>query len=248
MASTVNPNTIVCLTAPDSVGAEAYRTLRTNITMRGLGKPVQLINIISANAQEAKTTTAVNLAIVYAQLGKKVLLIDLDLRLASIHKKLGIKNISGITDVVTNNRKFEDVVIHHMDNLDVLLSGVKIDFTSELVQSAALRDFLESMKNIYDVIIVDCPPVNLVTDGLIASTYCDGTLMCIASGYDEKRELEKAKEALENVGANVLGVVMTRMPEGKKYYSYKYKYGYGYHSSSSKSKKKNTFFGGKRIL
>ena len=217
---------IVSLTNPESVSAEAYRTLRTNIMMREFDKPMRVINIVSANAQEAKTTTAINLACVYGQLGKKTLLIDLDLRLPSIHKKLKLKNQNGITDVLNKKTKFKDAVIHYKNTFDILLSGTKMPFTSEFIQSKALVEFLEESKNIYDVIIIDCPPVNLVPDGLITSTYCDGTIMCIASGYDESKELERAKESLVNAKVNVLGVVMTRMPEGKKYYNYKYSYGY----------------------
>lgn len=231
-------NEIVCLTRPDSVYAEAYRTLRTNISMREFDRPIQVINVISANAHEAKTTTAVNLAVVYAQLDMKVLLVDLDLRCPSIHKKLGIKNTAGITNVLTNKRPFEKAVVRYKDMFDVLLSGSKTPFTSELIQSRSLKDFIIRMRSLYDVIIIDCPPVNPVSDGLIAASYCDGTIMCVASGYDEQKELENAKESLENVGANVLGVVMTRMPEKKKKY-YKYGgYGYGHKNSSGKGEKK----------
>lgn len=229
---------IVCLTRPDSVYAEAYRTLRTNISMREFDKPVEVINVISANAHEAKTTTAINLAVVYAQLDLRVLLIDLDLRLPSVHKKLSLKNNAGITNVLTSKRPLEKTVIRYKDLFDVLLSGSKMPFTSEFIQSHALRDFILKMRSEYDIIIIDCPPANLVSDGLIASKYCDGTLFCVASGYDEQRDLEEAKTALENVGANVLGVVMTRMPEARnKYYKYG-GYGYGHKNSSGKGGRK----------
>ena len=115
-----------------------------------------------------------------------------------------------------------------------------VTYASEFIQSDKLKNYLHELGQKYDVVIVDCPPVNLVPDGLIASTYCDGTLFCLSSGASERKELEKAKEALESVKATVLGIVMTRMPTTKKYYSYKYKYGYGYygHSESKKKKKK----------
>ena len=84
------------------------------------------------------------------------------------------------------------------------------------------------------MIIIDCPPVNLVTDGVVASAFCDGTVFCVASGYNDKRDIEHAKEVMDNAKVNVLGVVMTHMPIGKKYY--KYNYGYGYTSSESVKK------------
>lgn len=229
---------IISMSNPESVVAEAFRTLRTNIMMREFDKPIQVINITSANAQEGKTTTAINLAAVYGQLGKKTLLIDMDLRLPSVHKKLGLKNMRGLSDVVTGKAPIEKTIIHYKNTFDVLLSGTKMPFASEFIQSEALKRFLEGLREIYDVIILDCPPINLVTDGLIASSYCDGTLLCIASETDEKGELLKARESLENISANVIGVVMTKVSNtGKKYkYDYGYTYGYGHKSSGKKGR------------
>lgn len=243
MAAKKNLCEIVSITQPNSLAAEAYRTLRTNISMREFEKPIRTINIVSTNAQEAKTTTAVNLAAVYGQLGKKVLLIDLDLRLPSVHKKLCVKNKNGITDVLSKKCSEEKAIFSYKGMFDVLLSGSKTPYASEFIQSDALKKYLKKKQDSYDIIIIDCPPVNLVPDGLIASTYCDGTLFCIASGADEPKEIEKAKEALDNIGASVLGVVMTRMPENKKYYNkyggkygYAYTYGYGHGHNSGKGR------------
>lgn len=215
---------IIAIEERDSASAEAYRSLRTNISMREFDKDIRVINCVSSDAQEGKTTTALNLAAVYAQLGKKVLLIDLDLRLPSVHKKLGLKNVAGITDIITKNAKLENATIKYQGLFDIILSGSKMPFASEFIQSNALESFISSMREAYDIVIIDCPPVNLVVDGIIISKYCDGTLLCVASGADEARDLLKAKESLEGVGANVIGVVMTKMPEGKHYYKYRYGY------------------------
>lgn len=209
---------VISIEQPESVIAEEYRTLRTNISMREFDKPMKLINVVSANAQEGKTTTALNLAAVYGQLNKKVLLIDLDLRLPTIHKKLGLKNNVGIADILINKNKLEDSIVNYKECFDVLLSGTKTPFTSELVQSESLRSFLDDVKNRYDIVIVDCPPVNLVSDGIIVSKYCDGTIFCVATNHDERKELEHAKELIDNVGINVIGVVMTYAEPKKHYY------------------------------
>lgn len=218
----VSPNLITVL-EPDSAAAEAYRILRTNITMRDFEKSIKVINVISSREQEAKSTTVLNLAYVYTQLKKRVLVIDLDLRLPSIHKKLNVRNKYGVTNVVASSASFEEAVIHYMPNLDILLSGTKIPFASEFIQSKSFKRFIAKVREVYDLVIIDSPPVNLVTDGMITATVADGTILCIASNHNEKRELERCKEQLEQMNVNVLGIVMTRMPVNKKYgYSYSY--------------------------
>lgn len=219
---------LVTILQPESAVAEAYKTLRTNLSLKEFDKELKVINIISSTAQESKTTTALNLAYVYSQLGKNVLVIDMDLRLPTVHRKLRLKNKLGVTDVVARKCNFNDAVIHYAPHLDVLLSGTKTPYASEFVQSKTFKDFINACKNVYDVIIVDCPPISLVTDGMIISTYADGTILCIASGKSERKELERMKDQLNQFNVNVVGIVMTRMPISKKKYYNDYGYGYGY--------------------
>ena len=228
----INKDLITLIDSEDPA-SESYRALRTNILMRQFEKPMQVINVISTSAQEGKSTTILNLAVVFAQLGKKVLVIDLDLRLPSIHKKLKIKNQKGVTDVLNKNVLFGDVVISYAQNLDVLTSGTKIPYAAEFVQSQTLQDFISSLRKHYDIILLDCPPVGLVTDGVIISNYCDGTLLVIASGHNDKKDLLRTKDLLDQMKTNVIGIVMSMMPVGKKYYSYAYRY-----SDSGKKRKR----------
>ena len=204
----INKDLITLIDSEDPA-SESYRALRTNILMRQFEKPMQVINVISTSAQEGKSTTILNLAVVFAQLGKKVLVIDLDLRLPSIHKKLKIKNQKGVTVL------FGDVVISYAQNLDVLTSGTKIPYAAEFVQSQTLQDFINSLRKHYDIILLDCPPVGLVTDGVIISNYCDGTLLVIASGHNDKKDLLRTKDLLDQMKTNVIGIVMSMMPVGK---------------------------------
>lgn len=219
---------LVTILQPESAVAEAYKTLRTNLSLKEFDKELKVINIISSTAQESKSTTTLNLAYVYSQLEKRVLVIDMDLRLASVHKKLKLKNKLGVTDVVTRKCKFSDAVIHYTSNLDVLLSGTKTPYASEFVQSKVFREFIEACKKGYDIVLIDCPPINLVTDGMIVSTCCDGTVLCVAHGKSERKELEHTKDQLKQFKVNVVGIVMTRMPISKKKYYNDYGYGYGY--------------------
>lgn len=236
---------LITLIDPENVTSEAFRILRTNISLKDFDSKLKVINVISTTAQESKSTTVLNLGYVFSQLGKKVLIMDLDLRLPSIHKKLRLKNKNGITDVIAKNIDFNDAVIHYTQKMDVILSGTKNPYASELIQSKSFSNILDSLKEAYDMILIDCPPVGLVTDGVITSTLCDGTIMCIASGKNDKKDLEKTRDLIKQFNVNILGIVMTRMPVAKKYYSKygynKYGYGYGtYGSSSDKKEKKKT--------
>ena len=229
---------LITLIDPDAPASESYRTLRTNILMRNFDRDMKIINIISATAQEGKTTCVLNLAMVYAQLQKKVLVIDLDLRMPTIHKKLKLKNKKGISDIIGHQAEFEEVVLQPYENVDVITAGTKIPFASEFIQSNALKEFIEERKKEYDLILLDCPPVGLVTDGIVAASYCDGTILVCASNRNDRKELLRVKDQLEQTQVNVIGIVMTMMPVQRKYYnSYSYRYSDSQKKPATKKKK-----------
>ena len=231
---------LITILDPESSASEAYRILRTNILMRNFDRDMKVINIISTTAQEGKTTCVLNLAMVYAQLQKKVLVIDLDLRMPTIHKKLKLKNKKGISDIIGHQADFEEVVLQPYENVDVITAGTKISFASEFIQSNALKEFIEERKKEYDLILLDCPPVGLVTDGIVAASYCDGTILVCASNRNDRKELLRVKDQLEQTQVNVIGIVMTMMPVQRKYYN---SYGYRYSDTQKKitqKKKKNS--------
>ena len=226
---------MVTIKEPESAAAEAFRILRTNISLRDFDGKIKVINVISSVTSESKSTTIANLAYVYSQMEKKVLLIDLDLRASSLHKKLRLKNNVGVSEVLSNACLFQDAVINYAPNLDVLLAGKKNPYASELLESKAFKNFLAAVKDVYDLVLLDCPPVGIVSDGIIVSSMCDGTLLCVASNVVDKKELEHTRDLLNNIeGINVLGIVMTRTERSKKYYGSSYGYGYGYGNSKKK--------------
>lgn len=231
---------LITLTEPNSPASEAYRSLRTNIMMRDFENNIKLINIASSSAQEGKSTTLLNLAIVFAQLNKRVLVVDLDLRLPTIHKKLKIRNKKGITDLVANQSTFNESVIHYMNNLDVITAGSKIPFASEFLQSTALKRKLQLFKEEYDIVLLDCPPIGVVTDGVIVSQECDGTLLVVACNQNERKELTRIKEQLDQMNVNLLGIVMTKAPISRKYDAYN-SYGYTYNGTKKSSKHKKSY-------
>ncbi|SJZ77419.1 CpsD/CapB family tyrosine-protein kinase [Anaerorhabdus furcosa] len=214
---------------------EAYRALRTNIMYKNFDAPIKVINITSATQGEGKSTTCLNLAVVFSQLNKKVLVMDLDLRIPTIHKKLRIRNTMGITDLLNGRATVDNVVKPVFKNIDVITTGTKIIYHSEFIQSTALMNFIERMKDEYDIILLDCPPVGIVTDALIVSKYSDGTILVCESDKNDKKTLIRVKYQFDEVESKVLGVVITKADFGKKYYSH---YNYQYQPKARKRKKK----------
>ncbi len=220
---------LVTLKAPKSPVAEAYRTLRTNIQFSSFDNKVKTIVITSSGPAEGKTTTSCNLAITTSQAGKRTILLDCDMRNPKIHKVFEISNQTGLSDVLIGETNFyEAVQKSEIDNLYVLPSGTRPPNPAELLASEKMKKFLESLKETYDYIIIDTPPIIMVTDAQILSKYADGCLLVIASAEADKNAVIKAKELLEKVDAKILGVVLNKLDTSRKgYYGHYYNYYYG---------------------
>jgi len=213
---------------PKSPIAEAYRTLRTNIEFSSIDKELQTIVITSSGAGEGKSTTAVNLAYAFVQGGKKVLLIDADLRRPMIHKRFEISNRCGLSSVLIGERTIEDCV-QSIENLELITSGPIPPNPSEMLGSNKMKELLEGLKEDYDYIIIDSPPVGFVTDSALLSAAVDGTILTVAIEETEKKAASYAKMQLTRVNANILGVVLTKIPQKNSgYYKYHYASYYKY--------------------
>lgn len=212
---------------PKSPISEAYRTLRTNIQFSNFDEKLSAIVITSPGPSEGKSTTAANLALTLAETGSKVLLIDCDLRKPSIHKKFNISNHRGLSNLLIGQYKFTDVAQKYTDKLCILTSGTIPPNPSEMLSSKKMKLFLDEAKTTFNYIILDAPPVIAVTDAQILSTMTDGVLLVIAAGQAEITEAQKAKELLEHVNANILGVVLNKaeVSKNKNYGYYHYYYG-----------------------
>jgi capsular exopolysaccharide synthesis family protein len=220
---------IVTLKHPKSPITEAYRTLRTNIQFSSFDKKIKTIVITSTGPGEGKTTTSSNLAVAMAQGGHKTLILDCDLRKPRIHRVFNISNQIGLSNLLIGEKKFEEVV-HKTEvyNLFVLTSGVKPPNPSELLASSKMQNLIEMLKESYDYVIIDTPPVIMVTDAQILSKYADGCLIVVSSGESDKIAAQRAKELLQKVDANILGVVLNKLDTSKKgHYEYYYQYYYG---------------------
>ena len=179
---------------------EAYRTARTNIifSLADSEDRCKSICVTSANASEGKTTTTLNLAITFAQTGSKVLLIDADLRKPKIHQYLGVVKSDGLTTILSKQKSFEDVVYHNLrPGLDCLTSGSIPPNPAELLGSESMGELMKKLNKEYDYILIDTPPVTVVTDAVALSSYVSGILLIVREGYTYYESIDQALTLLK---------------------------------------------------
>lgn len=226
---------LITQSRPQSQMAESYRALRTSLLLTSLGTPPKVILITSALPEEGKTTTSINCAIVLAQKGTRVLLIDADLRRPSIHKTLGMGPRAGLSNVLTGAITLQEATIRSaiLPNLFVLPAGTPPPNPAELLASAEMKDVLAKLREQYDHIVVDTPPTLSVTDAVIMSTRADAVVLVIRSGQTTKQALRRARDILMQVNARVCGVLLNAVnlnsPDYHYYYEYQGKYGERYY-------------------
>jgi protein-tyrosine kinase len=220
---------------PKSPISEAYRVLRTNIQYSSIDRPLKTIVVTSSGPMEGKTTTVSNLAVAFAQSGSKVLLVDGDLRKPKIHKVFWSANETGLTNfLAAHDDHMKYIRQSAVPNLDILPSGTIPPNPSELLSSNSMKNFINNVKEAYDLIIIDSPPVGSVTDASIISTYVDGTILVVNSGKVAIDALKKTRELLEKVNANIIGVVLNNVDKKARG---SYYYQYYYYDDSGKKKK-----------
>jgi exopolysaccharide transport family protein len=226
---------LVTQSRPQSQMAESYRALRTSLLLTSLGAPPKVILVTSALPQEGKTTTSINCAIVLAQKGTRVLLIDADLRRPGIHKTLGIGPRTGLSNVLTGSTTLSQAVVRSgvLPSLFVLPAGTPPPNPAELLASSNMKDVLAELSEQYDHIVVDTPPTLSVTDAVVMSTRADAVVLVIRSGQTTKQALRRARDILMQVNARVCGVLLNAVdltsPDYYYYYEYQGKYGQRYY-------------------
>jgi polysaccharide biosynthesis transport protein len=230
---------LVTQVRPQSQMAESYRALRTSLLLSNLGAPPKVIMITSALPQEGKTTTSINCAVVLAQKGIRVLLIDADLRRPSIHKTLGMGPRSGLSNVLTGSATLQQAITRSpvLPNLSILPAGTPPPNPAELLASTNMRDVLEELRGQYDHIVVDTPPTLSVTDAVVLSPRADAIVLVIRSGQTTKQALRRSRDVLMQVNAKVSGVLLNAVdlssPDYYYYYEYKGKYSRYYRDNES---------------
>lgn len=200
---------LIARSEPKSPISEQYRTIRTNIQFSSFEKETKTIMVTSPGPSEGKSTTAANLAIVFAQQGKKVLLVDADLRKPAVHYMFNIVNSIGLTNILANRMELSNVIFTTGDRyLHLLTSGPIPPNPSELLASSTMEELMKEMKEKYDVVIIDTPPLLNVSDAQIVANICEGSILVLSSGKTEIEHSIKAKELLSSANSSLLGVVL----------------------------------------
>lgn len=219
-----NGVSLITLVDHSSPVSERYRTIRTNIQFAtAANHAIKTLVVTSSGPGEGKSTTAANLAVVFASSGQRVLLVDADMRKPTVHKTFLLENRVGLSNVVSSDVTINEAIQRStIPNLSIMTSGPKAPNPSELLASARMDQLVTNLKEAFDFVIFDMPPVVAVTDAQIMSSKADGTLLVIRENVTRKDSLLKARELLAMVKANVLGAVYNGSTDEKDqgYYYY----------------------------
>lgn len=228
--------------------SESFKTIRTNILYTGKNEKCPVYGITSSFGGSGKSVIIANLAQSFAQLGKKTILIDCDLRRPTQHKIFSVSNATGASEFLAGlDNKLNNLITNtFVENLDILTSGRIPPNPAELLSSENMEILISELKNRYDVIFIDFPPITIVSDCIVPTKLVTGYIFAVRCGYDDSRQVSDAIESMRKVDANIIGIVLNdvNLKTGgyfySKYrygYSYKYKYGYGYgYGYSNKNK------------
>ena len=225
---------------------EAYKTTRIHIVSTLEKSKAKVVAISSPNAAEGKSTTAINIAIALSQLNKKVLIIDADSRRSTVHKKLKAQNALGLLDIISGTGTIEEATKTYNDNLKFITAGTQANNPSELFSTESFSDFLDEIKDMYDYIIFDTPPINLVSDALVIAQKCDGIILIARANITTYDAFKRTVDSTKELNINVFGVIINGFESEKSYKYGKYnrygKYGYGRYGRYGYYRYRNSYY------
>ncbi len=215
-------NTLITISNPRSPIAEAYRTLRTNLEFSNLDKSLRALVVTSASSEEGKSTTLANLAVTIAQSGKRVILVDADLRRPTQHQIFDLKNNAGLTDIVRDESLLANPPLQetNVPNLHVLTSGQTPPNPAEILGSKRMSEIIAALLERAEIVLLDAPPLLAVTDAAVLSSKVDGVLLVVSAGKTKRENARKAQTQLEKINARVIGAVLNNVKaeSGAQYY------------------------------
>lgn len=233
---------LVMLNDRYSAAAEAYRVLRTNLQFASVDRPLHLVQVSSPSIGEGKSMTAANLAIAIAQLGQRVILVDADLHQPTQHRYFQVLNNVGVTTALLGSLEQVDKMLKPtvLTNLMLLPSGPLPPNPAELLGSHRMQELLEALKLKADIVVIDSPPITVISDAVVLSTRADGVLMVYRAGKTRLETARNALNALGQVKARVLGAVLNGTGARSQDYYYRYRTDYGVQSKHSRRKSEIT--------
>ena len=207
---------LITLTDPRSPAAEAYRTLRTNLTFTALDKPIETLVVTSAAPDEEKAKILANLAVTMAQSERRTILVEADLRRPGLREIFGIDSERGLTSMIVEDTALDNppLVETGIENLWLLPSGPLPPNPADLLGSQRMEQAIGALKTRADVVLFDAPPVASVTDAVVLGTKVDGALLIVSAGRTRREHIERAKELLERVHVRIVGTVLNNAPRG----------------------------------
>jgi tyrosine-protein kinase Etk/Wzc len=224
---------------PKSPISEAYRTFRTNLQFARFDAPLRTILVTSSGPGEGKSTTVANLAITMAQMGTNTLLVDTDLRRPVLHSVFGLQRAFGLTNYLAGKAPLSEIIQPTpIENLNLITCGILPPNPSELLGSKKMRVLIDELKERFEMVLFDSPPVIAVTDAAVLSTLLDGVVLVASSGTTSGAALERAISLLENVNGKVIGGVLNKIKVENVYGSYHYYYYYHYYEGTKEKRKK----------
>ncbi|MFA4915354.1 MAG: polysaccharide biosynthesis tyrosine autokinase [Syntrophales bacterium] len=231
---------LISVSAPRSAASESYRSIRTNITFSSVDSPPQVILVSSMTPEEGKTTTAANLAVVMAQGGSNVLLLDCDLRKPKMRKLFHIKdNDKGLSTVLAGSCGINEAIIHtETSNIDIVPSGPIPPNPSDILGSQRMAQLIEQLRTQYERIIIDTPPVMAATDAVVLSKIVDGVILVIRAGETRRKIIENGLSQFQRIKAPIFGAVLNGVEMERDRYYYYHHYYYYYYGEEGESKKK----------
>ena len=211
---------LITLTDAQSPKAEAYRSLRTNLDFYSLENPLHTLLITSAEPDDDNTTVLANLGVISAQGGKKVILVDGDLRRPRLHEIFGLDNSRGLSTALTNEDATLPIFDTEVPKLRVIPAGPAPENPADLLASKRMGDIIDQLKEQADVVLFDAAPLIAVTDGALLSTRVDGVLLVVRAGHTKREFVERARDILDKVNANLVGSVLTNASLDTGVYKY----------------------------
>jgi receptor protein-tyrosine kinase len=218
---------LITVSEPRGAASEDYRSLRTSLLYSLVDTPPKVVVVTSPGPSDGKSTTCANLGVVLAQAGKQTLIVDCDMRKPTMHKIFRLRNFAGLVDALVKDLDLSNISHEPLPGLKVVTTGPIPPNPAELLSSRRFTELLNQPREEFDYVLLDVPPVGIVSDPTIAATQGDGVLLVVDAQNTRKGSVREAMRSLEGVGANVLGTVMNNVKASKGGYYYPYNYANG---------------------